>query len=125
VTNYAHVTLVVDPMFGRRAIKQAELGPLWVVDSPENTPVIKEIWAAGSARFADSPTFLTGYSDHTREETAIICVGTVHDHHPLWQAFEIIGTPVSPSLLNALKECANGSTRKTSDGFIFDRASEN
>lgn len=122
MTDYTHVTLVVDPMFGRRAIKQAELGPLWVVDSPENTPVIREIWAAKNSRFVDSPTFLTGYSNHTREDAAIICVGTVHDHHPLWRTFEIIGTRESPGLIEALKECADGSTRKTSDGFIFDRA---
>jgi hypothetical protein len=124
LTDYTHVTLVVDPAFGRRAIKQAELGPLWVIDSSENTPVIKEIWTAKTSRFADSPTFVTGYSDLTREEAAIICVGTVHDHHPLWRTFEFVGVRESSRLLAALNECAGGSVRTTSDGFIFERASE-
>lgn len=124
MTAYAHVTLVVDPIFGQRAIKHAELGPLWILDTPENKRAIEEIWAAKSSRFVDSPTLLTGYSDHTPEETARICVGTVHDHHPSWRTFEIIGAEESQSLIAALKECANGSSRKTREGFIFERAAE-
>jgi hypothetical protein len=119
--NYTHVVLVVDPEFGRKAKRQAELGPLWVIKSPQNTSVIEELWAAGSSRFINSPACFDAVPGRSLEDSAEICIGTVHDHHPEWRVFEIVGTPPTERLLDALRECAAGSVRATATGFEFVR----
>jgi hypothetical protein len=118
---YTHVTLVVDPEFGRRAKAQAEIGPLWVIQSPLNTEAIKELWAAGNLRFADAPTYFDAVPTRTPEDSAVNFIGTVDEHHPAWETFEIIGVRLSLRLLEAMEECGAGTTKETATGFIFTR----
>ena len=40
------VFVVVDREFGQRLTKLAEMGPVWVADTPVNRSVAREIWAA-------------------------------------------------------------------------------
>src|SRR6201986_1972570 len=53
--SYSHVTLVVDPAYGTRAKEKAAAGPLWVIQSPANTPAIQELWATGDCPFTNAP----------------------------------------------------------------------
>jgi hypothetical protein len=119
---YTNVTLVVDPDFGPEARAQAQLGPLWVIRSPRNEPVINDLWAGGQSRFADSPTLFDHVPGRSPEDAAIEFIGNLNEHHPEWQTLEIIGVRQSPKLLAALRECAAGLSRKTRRGFIFVRA---
>jgi hypothetical protein len=119
MSDYSHVTLVVDPHYGARAMTKAEIGPLWVIDSPANTPVIKAIWSQGISKFSDSPTCFRDYQD--KEKSAAIAIGTLHDHHPEWKTFEVIGVEPRPGILDAFAECASGTHKLTSEGFIFER----
>jgi hypothetical protein len=114
-----HVTLVVDLEFGQRAKAQSMLGPLWVIQSPQNTPIIRELWATENSRFPDSPTLFDAVAGRSPEESAVEFIETVDEHHPGWQTFEIIGVRPSAKLLDALHRCAMGSIRETRTGFIF------
>ena len=115
------VTLVVDPEFGEQAKARSRMGPLWVIDSSTNTPVIKEIWASGESYDASSPTHFNAVPGRSPEDSAIAFIDTVDTHHPNWTTFEIIGAPLSPRLLSALLECAHGSAVETPMGFVFSR----
>jgi hypothetical protein len=116
-----HVTLVVDPEFGEQANGRARLGPLWVIASPKNTLVIKRLWASGERYDANSPATFDAVPGRSAEESAIAFIDTVDMHHPDWGSFEIIGVRLSPKLLSALLECANGSATETPTGFVFSR----
>lgn len=120
-SDYTHVTLVVDPRFGQKAKAQSELGPLWIIESPENTPVIEEIWANGKSLFADSPTYFEAAPGQSPEEAAALNIGAINEHHPNWQTLEVIGVELSDKLLGALTEYAVGTVNETKTGFVFRR----
>jgi hypothetical protein len=119
--SYTHVTLVVDPSFGQRAKARAELGPLWVIRSPDNVLAIEAIWASGKSPFVDAPTVFNAVPGRSSEDAAYWCIGTVHDHHPAWRTFEVIGVGLSDKLLHAMRECASGDAKETDEGFVFTR----
>jgi hypothetical protein len=116
-----HVTLVVDPEFGEQARARAKIGPLWIVDSSTNTPVIKELWASGERYNANAPTHFNAVPGRSPEDAAIAFIATIDTHHPNWTTFEIIGAAISLRLLNALLECAHGSAVETPTGLVFSR----
>ncbi|MEI9886607.1 MAG: hypothetical protein WDN08_08920 [Rhizomicrobium sp.] len=118
---YTHVMLVVDPDFGQRAKNHAKLYPLWVIKSPRNTPVIEWLWANETSPWPSAPTVFDAVSGRTAEDSAVAFIGTVDDHHPDWQTFEVVGVPLSQKLLDAMHECASGSAAATATGFIFTR----
>ena len=119
-----HVTLVVDPEYGERANARAKLGPLWVIASPRNTPIIEQLWASGERYDANSPATFDAVPGRSAEESAIAFIDTVDTHHPDWDSFEIIVVRSSPKLVTALLEYANGSAVETQTGLIFSRDSK-
>ncbi len=125
MTNKVHVTLVVDPDFGQRAKAQSKVGPLWVVGSPANKRAIEELWATEVSPYANAPTYFAAVAGRSREEAAHISIGTVHDHHPDWQIFEVVGVGLSGLLLEELRGCAAGSAKETPTGFVFTREDSN
>ena len=116
-----HVTLVVDPEFGEQAKARARIGPLWVIDSSTNTPVIKALWASGERYDENSPTHFNAVPGRSPEDCAIAFIDTIDTHHPNWTTFEIIGAALPPRLLRALLEYANGSAVETPAGLVFSR----
>jgi hypothetical protein len=118
-----HVTLVVDPEFGEQAKTRFTVGPLWVVDSPSNTAVIKELWAAGKRHDANYPTYFNAVAGRSPEDSAAALIDTVDQHHPNWQTFEVIGAEPTGRLLGVLREYGDGSAERTPTGFIFSRPS--
>lgn len=119
--NYTHVTLVVDPRFGDRAKAQTEIGPLWVIESPENGAAIKALWAGRHLPCMNAPTIFHTIPGRSSEEAAALNIGTVDEHHPNWQTFEVIGVPLSQALLNAFHEFTSGTAQDTAEGFVFTR----
>jgi hypothetical protein len=117
-----HVTLVVDLEFGEQAKARARVGPLWVIDSPKNTPAIKELRTSDGKYDASSPTLFDAVPGRSPEDCAIVFIDTVDTHHPSWTTFEIVGAALSPRLLSALLEYAHGSAVETPTGLIFSRA---
>ena len=115
------VTLVLDPQFGEQAETQVGLGPLWVIKSPRNAAVIERLWTSQLSDLACAPTIFDAVPDRSAEDSAAAFIGTVHDHHPDWEVFEVVGARLSPRLLATLHECAAGSAEETPRGFVFTR----
>ena len=116
-----HVTLVVDREFGEQAKPRASIGPLWVIDSSTNTPVINELWASGVRYDANSPARFNAVPGRSPEDSAIAFIDTVDTHHPNWTSLEIIGVALSPRLLSAFLEYGLGSAVETPTGLVFSR----
>jgi hypothetical protein len=117
-----HVTLVVEPDFSEHIRARAKLGPLWVIASPQNCPVIEEVWAAGEVYDINSPTYFDAVPGRSREDSALAFIGTVDAHHPDWTTFEIIGVRSSAAIVNALLECADGHVVVETPTSLFARA---
>ena len=119
-----HVTLVFDRSYGAQALEQAERGALWLVRSPQNSAVIRELWARGPSPLPNSPTlFNEVHGELTQEDVAHMIV-TVDEHHPGWQTFEVIGYQPTPFLLDTLQELAGSEGSVVSEdaaGFVFAR----
>jgi hypothetical protein len=120
--NYTHVTLVVDPNFGKRANAQASIGPLWVIESPSNRAAIEGLWNSGPSPFENAPTLFNAVSGRTPEDAAMWEISMVDDHHPEWRTFEVVGAGLSQKLIDALIQCAPGTAKETAEGFVFMRA---
>ena len=119
----SHVTLVVDPQYGQLGKAKAELGPLWMIDSPHNRPVIEELWSNRGSTPANAPTYFDAVAGRSAEEAAVALIGTVIDHHPGWQTLEVIGAPPSAMILDEFRQYAIGSVKETPRGFVFSKHS--
>jgi len=115
-----HVTLVVDPEFGEQAEAKSRLGPLWVVQSPTNIAAMLKIREA-KEKPSDDLTLFNNAAEKSPEELAAHFIGTLDEHHPKWQEFEVVGAQPSAQLLGVFKEYGAGSVKQTSKGFIFSR----
>jgi hypothetical protein len=104
-------------------LAQAELGPLWMIDSPQNTPVIKELRRRQGSTPSNAPASFNAVPGRSAEDSVIAFIGTVIDHHPGWQTFEVVGARPSLLILDEFRQYAIGSTEETLRGFIFSKHS--
>jgi hypothetical protein len=117
-----HVTLIVNPEFGEKAIAYAELGPIWVISSDVNQRVMRDLWAQPTGRPAEDLTLITATIGHSSpEDVAASFIGTIDEHHPDWTEFEVIGAAAAEEILGALREIAHGTIETTQYGFVFSR----
>ena len=118
---YSQVFLVMDEGFGEKAMAYAEIAPIWLIQSPLNVDVVRQIWEFGSARFPGSPTYFDPLDHLTREDRVAEAIWTMDDHHSEWWKFEVISHPLTDKILKAFEECAPGYAETTSKGFVFHR----
>jgi len=104
------VRLVVDPAFGERLASLPLVGPIWVMDSPQNTPVAHRLWhASRPGDDLDLTTFKPG-EGLAADEEAIRKLDDIEDHHagysqdPPYSVLEIIGCGASEQLVQALAD---------------------
>jgi hypothetical protein len=116
-----HVTLVVDPNFGDRAAPLAEVGPLWMIDSPANRPVMEALWARAEGQPSNDLTLINAVRGRSAEDTVVESIGTADEHHPNWTVFEIVGITVTERILAMLSRLADGTVQNLPLGFIFSR----
>lgn len=105
------VRVVVDRTFGERLASLPAGEPVWVIDSPINTPVAHRLW-----RERNDENHLTGITTFkpgaslSSEDGAAALLGTIEDHHgeysadPPYSILEIIGCADSQRLRSALAE---------------------
>jgi hypothetical protein len=118
------VTVIVDPNYGER-LADLPLGrPVWIVDTPMNRLVTERLWAES----ADS-SHLTGMTIFTwnaaagREATLIDELDTVDLHHgvhsadPPYTVLEVVGTPLTQKIKDALSEFGFDEFDATAEGF--------
>jgi hypothetical protein len=88
------VSLVFDLRFGERAAALMALGPVWMIDSDENTAAARKLRAR-----EDGPRDLTMFRPgHTLSGLLPV----VDLHHPDWRAIDVYGASLSAAEIDAL-----------------------
>jgi len=114
------VVIVVDAAFGSRLASLPTDVPVWVVDTPINARVARELWAANRSGLT---TFKPG-SEASPEAWCSSVLGQVDLHHgpysqnPPYNEVRVIGTAPSAELRTALAEFGLVEIRSEPGGFV-------
>ena len=122
------VHLVVDPHYGER-IRDLPIGePAWVVDSPDNHPVIHALWQ--ERRTLNESTGITSFKynpDATPDSWLISILSVVDLHHgeyshdPPYSILDVIGVSCSEAIQEELDRFGFLEHAATTEGFIAKR----
>jgi hypothetical protein len=115
---------VVEPSFGERLAALPADEPVWIVESPRNTPVAKRLWRErpASIHVTGITTFRPGVSD-TPEARLLSILGSIDLHHggysadPPYSVLEVIGCQPSANIAAALEELEFRVVQQSSDCF--------
>jgi hypothetical protein len=119
------VRVVVDASFGERLATLPAHDPVWIIDSPSNTPVAHRLWKERPA--ANHLTGITTFkprSASSPEDELLAQLNTIDLHHgqysanPPYSIIEVIGCPPSERVRAAFAEFGFGVDSISSDGFI-------
>jgi hypothetical protein len=130
-TSPHRVRVIVDPTFGERLAALPVDEAVWIIDTPENTPVAHRLWKERPAanHLTGITTFRPGPS-LSAEEELISQLATIDLHHghysadPPYSVLEVLGCPSSDPVRVALQEFGLAVQSTTSDGFIAVRTNE-
>ena len=118
------VFVVLDREYGVRVLELARSGPVWIVDTPQNRAVTKNLWAAHPNRnHPEGVTTFKAGDDCSSEETLINELDTINLHHgsysadPPYTILEVIGTPISERLKAELSHYGFSEFQATGEGF--------
>ena len=111
VTSPYKVRVVVDPSFGERLAQFPPGEPVWIVDSPINTPVARRLRdeRVGENSLTGITTFKPG-SDASPEDELVAELDTIELHHgeysadPPYSILEIFGCSASDRVRIALAD---------------------
>ncbi len=120
----SRVAIVVDRAFGQRLSELSRLGPVWILESPANTPVIQELWQGASTM---EKVEVTSFQDAPDLSTEAICadiIATVAEHHAGWSEIEVVGVGLTPLLRHAFEEIGASVSASTAGGFVCRRSRE-
>ena len=121
------VHIVVDPTFGDKLLDLPDREPVWVVDSPANTPVIRRIWSKPSPR-----SHLEGVTSFvartgTPEDVLLSELDMIDLHHgeysadPSWGRAVVYGARLTSEVVAAFADFGFSRVTPTADGFVADR----
>jgi hypothetical protein len=125
------VVVVVDRNFGERLARLSPGVPVWIVDTPANTPVARRLWKERPE--SNHLTGITTYDGQKRgvdvspEESLLNQLPSIDLHHGAYSAkrpylqLEVIGTPLSDKLKIALGEYGFREFSATNEGFMTTR----
>ena len=117
----------MDEHFGERLEHLPAREPVWIVESPANTPVVKRLWAE-----RPQDNHLTGITlfragAESREALLLGILGPVDLHHgeysadPPYPELEVYGVGLSEEIGEALREFEFATFRPTAEGFVAAR----
>jgi hypothetical protein len=117
------VRVIVHPNFGERLAALAPDAPVWIIQSPVNTPVAERIW-----KEQHNNNHLTGVTTFvaqggTAEDEFLRILGTVDEHHgpyssePPYSLLEVTGCAPSERVIEVLRDRGFTVTTSTSEGF--------
>ena len=119
------VRVIVDPTFGERLSALSADEPVWIIDSPSNTPVVHRLWRERPAvSHLTGITTFTASSGARPEDELVAHLDTIDLHHghysadPPYSVIEVIGCPASERVCSALTELGFTIDSATSEGFI-------
>ena len=118
------VHIVVDPVFGERLASLPPRQPVWIVDSPQNTPVVHRLWRErpGESHLEGVTTFKPG-RNQSAEGGLMGILDTVDLHHgeysadPPYSLLDVVGCCATEEVRAVLKEIGFFVAELTKDGF--------
>ena len=120
------VHVVVDPAFGQRLADLPADEPVWVVASPINEPVIRQLWQQRPTK--SHLDGITLFQSHGSPEDALLGnLGTIDLHHgeysaqPPYSLLEVVGCQPSEEVRSALAELGFSITATSPQGFSAQR----
>ncbi len=126
ITSPYCVHVVVDPVFGQRLVDLPAGEPVWIVASPINEPVVRQLW-----RQRPTESHLDGitmFQPHGSPEGAFLGeLGSIDLHHgeysarPPYSVLEVVGCPPSEEVRSALAELGFIITTTSPEGFSAKR----
>jgi hypothetical protein len=118
------VFVVVDRGYGERLAELAQMGPVWIVDTPANRTVAQQIWAGNPNRsHLDGVTTFKFAEGSSSEDILVDELDTIDLHHgtysanPPYTVLEVIGTAISTRLKDELSQFGFDEFQETSQGF--------
>jgi hypothetical protein len=131
-TQSYRVGLVVDRNFGDRISDVAKSFHVWAVESPINTPVIRQFWDAERGKPEEDPfgsgiTSFKASEVETAEEMCTRIAGDIDEHHgefahdPPWSEIAVYGVTLNERLREVFAELGATEFEPTSGGFICRR----
>jgi hypothetical protein len=119
-TGSTKVALVFDPVYGEQLHRLAAEMSVWIIGSPPNVAVAKDIWQQHS----ESRHMVTTFEPSTFESL----MDNIELHHghcsqtPPFQGLEVIGLMLDPEAQRILRDYGFGSETATEGGFVASRA---
>ena len=115
----------MDPTFGERLASLPAHEPVWIIDSPANTPVAHRLWRERPAEnhLTGITTFKSG-GNCSPEEELLAQLGTIDLHHgeysanPRYTVIEVTGCTPSDRIRGSLAERGFTVDSLSSNGFI-------
>ena len=105
------VFVVVDRNYGPHLAELAEIGPVWIVDTPANRTAAQQIWAAHPNRsHLEGVTTFKFPDGRSPEDILINELDTIDLHHGIYSAnppytvIEVIGTKISDNVKSRFAE---------------------
>jgi hypothetical protein len=124
MTQPYRVFVVVDRNYGQQLTALAEMGPVWIADTPVNRSVAQEIWAAHPTRSHLVGVTTFKVPDGTSSEDMLINeLDTIDLHHgtysanPPYTVLDVIGTAITARLKAELGEYGFDDFQETPLGF--------
>jgi hypothetical protein len=118
------VFVVVDRNYGQRLSELAEMGPVWIVDTPANRTVAQQIWAAHPNRsHLEGITTFKAPEDTSSEDMLISELNTIDLHHgtysrnPPYTVLNVVGTAITARLRDELAEFGFDDVQEIPQGF--------
>lgn len=126
------VAIVVDRAFGSRLAALASDRHVWIVESPVNSPAIRQVWDGPASGDEDDPlgpgvTSFAAIDAETPEAMCARIADDVAEHHndashdPPWAEIGVIGVPLSPLLRQFFENIGGTVFHQTPDGFVCRR----
>ena len=113
------VVVALDPTFGAgRSTLAADA--FWFVESLENRALAETLWRTGGFD-PNSAVF----DDPAPQAKAVDVLFDVLEHHPDWDAVEVVGQPLDDDIQRAFGEHTGAGLVATENGFIICRKPPN
>jgi hypothetical protein len=122
------VYVVVDPNFGERLLTLMEGTPIWIVDTPRNSPVVHRLWKDRPHNHLAGITTFQADSSSSPEAILLSELDTIDLHHgpfsadPPYTQLEVYGTGLSDEIRTELSRYGFNKFEATLEGFRCSRS---
>ena len=122
------VIVIVDRNFGERLVGLQDGTPVWIVDTPINSPVAHRLWKERKQDHLTGITTFQADSSTSPEDILLGKLDTIDLHHgpssadPPYTQLEVFGTHLSDEIRNELSRYGFNDFDLTLEGFRCSRS---